>query len=151
MSNGNPRNKAIWVDGGIHAREWISPASVTYILNNLVEEWDDQPNYIKDINWYEHRTSSHPFNQNFDSFETKKPIDSQVLPAAGQSRWLRILAHNRPLVAQKSQQQRLHPMCWRRFESKLWLPIWRRGHIECALLGNLSRIGCILRARNDGP
>lgn len=55
VSNGNPRNRAIWVDGGIHAREWISPASVTYILNNLVEEWDDQPEYIKDINWYENR------------------------------------------------------------------------------------------------
>jgi len=29
--------KAIWIDGGIHAREWISPASVTYILKEFVE------------------------------------------------------------------------------------------------------------------
>lgn len=52
ISNGNPKNRAIWIDGGIHAREWISPASVTYVLNNLVEEWDDQPSYIKNLNWY---------------------------------------------------------------------------------------------------
>lgn len=52
ISNGKPGNKAIWIDGGIHAREWISPAAVTYILNYLVEEWDDQPDYIKNVNWY---------------------------------------------------------------------------------------------------
>jgi murein tripeptide amidase MpaA len=29
-------DKAILIDGGIHAREWISPATVTYILNELL-------------------------------------------------------------------------------------------------------------------
>ncbi|KAI9553890.1 hypothetical protein GHT06_019160 [Daphnia sinensis] len=28
---------AIWVDGGFHAREWISPAVATYIIQQLVE------------------------------------------------------------------------------------------------------------------
>jgi len=28
---------AIWIDGGIHAREWISPATVSYIMGQLVE------------------------------------------------------------------------------------------------------------------
>ncbi|KAJ8686548.1 hypothetical protein QAD02_022342 [Eretmocerus hayati] len=28
---------AIWIDGGIHAREWISPAVVTYIIDYLVK------------------------------------------------------------------------------------------------------------------
>ncbi|EFN75265.1 carboxypeptidase B [Harpegnathos saltator] len=37
ISNGKPDVPAIWIDGGIHAREWISPASVTYIINYLVE------------------------------------------------------------------------------------------------------------------
>lgn len=52
ISNGNAGNKAIWIDGGIHAREWISSASVTYIVNDLVEKWDSQPAHIKKVNWY---------------------------------------------------------------------------------------------------
>ncbi|XP_031621115.1 carboxypeptidase B-like [Contarinia nasturtii] len=52
ISNGNSGNKAIWIDGGIHAREWISPASVTYIVNDLVENWNNQPAYIQNVNWY---------------------------------------------------------------------------------------------------
>jgi murein tripeptide amidase MpaA len=52
ISNGNPTNKAIWLDGGIHAREWISPATVTYIVNQFVEQWEDQPKFIQNIDWY---------------------------------------------------------------------------------------------------
>ncbi|XP_011880856.1 PREDICTED: carboxypeptidase B-like [Vollenhovia emeryi] len=37
ISNGKPDAPAMWIDGGIHAREWISPASVTYIIDYLVE------------------------------------------------------------------------------------------------------------------
>merc|ERR1712168_1257847 len=28
---------AVWIDGGIHAREWITPAAVTWMLGELVE------------------------------------------------------------------------------------------------------------------
>lgn len=52
ISNGNANNKAVWIDGGIHAREWISPASVTYFVNDLVENWKDQPEYMQNIDWY---------------------------------------------------------------------------------------------------
>ncbi|XP_011310954.1 carboxypeptidase B [Fopius arisanus] len=41
ISRGEPNVPAIWIDGGIHAREWISPASVTYIINYLVENSDE--------------------------------------------------------------------------------------------------------------
>lgn len=52
ISNGKPTNKAIWMDGGIHAREWISPATVTYMINEFVENFEDQPLYIQNVDWY---------------------------------------------------------------------------------------------------
>ncbi|KAF5296418.1 hypothetical protein FQR65_LT01405 [Abscondita terminalis] len=52
ISNGNPGNKAVWIDGGIHAREWISPATVTYIINELVENWEKEPKAVHNIDWH---------------------------------------------------------------------------------------------------
>ncbi|XP_026756204.3 carboxypeptidase B-like [Galleria mellonella] len=52
ISNGNPSNKAIFIDGGIHAREWISPATVTYIINQFAENFDEESEDIKNLDWY---------------------------------------------------------------------------------------------------
>ena len=38
-TNGSER-PSIWIDGGIHAREWISPAAVEYLVYQLVENFD---------------------------------------------------------------------------------------------------------------
>ncbi|XP_055640704.1 zinc carboxypeptidase A 1-like [Toxorhynchites rutilus septentrionalis] len=48
-----PGNPGIFLEGGIHAREWISPATVTYILNQLLTSQDPS---VRDIavnyDWY---------------------------------------------------------------------------------------------------
>ena len=31
------KKPAMWIDGGIHAREWIAPATVTFIIRKLME------------------------------------------------------------------------------------------------------------------
>merc|ERR1719348_598369 len=43
---------AIWIDGGIHAREWISPASVTFMMKELVENDEDHPDLTLNLDWY---------------------------------------------------------------------------------------------------
>ena len=45
----------MWIDGGMHAREWISPASVTYILKKLLDE--DKSKFtnrhlVENLDWY---------------------------------------------------------------------------------------------------
>ncbi|XP_030760511.1 carboxypeptidase B-like [Sitophilus oryzae] len=52
ISNGQSGNKAVWIDGGIHAREWITPATVTFIINNFVSNWENEPKYVQNIDWY---------------------------------------------------------------------------------------------------
>jgi len=43
---------AIWLDGGIHAREWISPATVTYMANELVKQ-ASQNEHTKIVNYFD--------------------------------------------------------------------------------------------------
>lgn len=52
ISNKNPNNKAIFVEGGIHANEWVSPAAVTYIINQFVTNYQNESLSIKNIDWY---------------------------------------------------------------------------------------------------
>merc|ERR1719228_1160340 len=43
---------AMWYDGGIHAREWISPAVATYMAMELIENDAQHPDLTKDLDWY---------------------------------------------------------------------------------------------------
>ena len=42
----------MWIDGGIHAREWISPATVTWMLKELVENDAAHPDLTEKMDWY---------------------------------------------------------------------------------------------------
>lgn len=46
-------NPGVFIEGGIHAREWISPATVTYIMNQLLTSSDKDIRYIaENFDWY---------------------------------------------------------------------------------------------------
>ena len=42
---------AMWLDGGIHAREWISPAVNTFLLRELVENDAAHPEFTQELDW----------------------------------------------------------------------------------------------------
>jgi len=52
ISSGGNGKKAMFVDGGIHAREWISPAFVTWLIRELVENYAAHPQYVDQMDWY---------------------------------------------------------------------------------------------------
>merc|ERR1712080_744843 len=43
---------AMWIDSGIHAREWVSPATGTFMLNELVTNDADHPSLTEKLDWY---------------------------------------------------------------------------------------------------
>jgi len=37
LGSGSKSKPAVFIDGGIHAREWVSPAAVTYVVHRMLE------------------------------------------------------------------------------------------------------------------
>merc|ERR1711970_1474356 len=46
ITKAGPGAPSIWLEAGIHAREWIAPAVGTYLIRELVEEYEDHPDYL---------------------------------------------------------------------------------------------------------
>ncbi|KAK3870803.1 hypothetical protein Pcinc_023998 [Petrolisthes cinctipes] len=53
IGTGAADNPGIFIDGGIHAREWISPATVTYMINELVTKGSGEfSELLSKVNFY---------------------------------------------------------------------------------------------------
>ncbi|KAG6445099.1 carboxypeptidase B [Manduca sexta] len=52
ISNSDARNTAVWLDGAIHAREWISTSVVTYIADYIARNFDTLPPSFTNKDWY---------------------------------------------------------------------------------------------------
>lgn len=50
-SGGASEKPVILVDAGIHAREWIAPATALYIIQELVENQNNR-NLIENVDWH---------------------------------------------------------------------------------------------------
>lgn len=48
-SNQNANKPVIWIEGGIHAREWISPATVSYFAQQLVDRYNANNAVVRDL------------------------------------------------------------------------------------------------------
>ncbi|XP_064645161.1 carboxypeptidase B-like [Lineus longissimus] len=48
--------KAIWIDCGIHAREWVSPATCVYMINRFIDDYSrgysEAVQALNDYDWY---------------------------------------------------------------------------------------------------
>merc|ERR1712156_767057 len=52
LEKAGPGKPNVWLEAGIHAREWISPAVATFLVRELVEDYVEHPEYLDNINWY---------------------------------------------------------------------------------------------------
>jgi len=52
ITKAGPGKPNVWLEAGIHAREWISPAVATFLVRELVEDYVEHPEYLDNINWY---------------------------------------------------------------------------------------------------
>ncbi|CAH2093039.1 unnamed protein product [Euphydryas editha] len=52
ISNSNASNDAVWLDGSIHSREWITTAVVTYLADFIVRNFQKISTSITNKDWY---------------------------------------------------------------------------------------------------
>ena len=52
IGEGGTNKPAVFIDGGIHAREWVSPAAVTYLIHRMVETEGEYNNLLDKFTFY---------------------------------------------------------------------------------------------------
>ena len=68
----------VWIDAGIHAREWIAPAVVTWMLNELVENDAAHEDLTENYDWYflpAHNPDGYEFSWDEDRMWRKSRSD----------------------------------------------------------------------------
>jgi murein tripeptide amidase MpaA len=50
-SGGFGRKPIVFMDGGMHAREWVSQATVTYFLHRLIEDPEVRSELLENVDW----------------------------------------------------------------------------------------------------
>ncbi|XP_026763305.1 carboxypeptidase B-like [Galleria mellonella] len=51
-TNPNAGNPIIFIDAGIHAREWVAPAMALYLIHRLTNDPDARQNELNGVDWY---------------------------------------------------------------------------------------------------
>ncbi len=46
------KNDALWLDSCIHAREWLAAASLSFVLSELVENYEHHQHMVEKYEWY---------------------------------------------------------------------------------------------------
>lgn len=49
--NARGAKKSVFLDAGIHAREWIAPATALYVIHELVENYANNKDVLKNLEW----------------------------------------------------------------------------------------------------
>ncbi|XP_073979779.1 carboxypeptidase B-like isoform X2 [Rhodnius prolixus] len=88
-------NPAIWVDGGMHGREWIAPTTALFILKQLVENYQTNKGVVDSLDWYIMPLANpdgYEFSHISDRFwrknRSKKPEDVEYDEYADEARFL---------------------------------------------------------------
>jgi len=49
ITKAGPGKPNVWIEAGIHAREWIAPAMATFIIDSLLK---NETTFINDLNFH---------------------------------------------------------------------------------------------------
>jgi carboxypeptidase A4 len=107
------RKPAVFVDGGMHAREWVSQASMMYLIYRLVEDTETSNELLQNVDWII-IPNLNPVSQTLElstSFKSRRF-----------SGWLCSCLHSQSIVEAKQEPNQFHlHRC--RLEQKLGLHV----------------------------